>query len=792
MTATDEVAHRADAPATKSLEPPILIDVLLALGAGLLIVVWPAAASLFGVDPTAWDRDIVAALVELVAAGCAGTMALVSARRGRPEVQRAWNFLGLGLLAWAAGNTVYLLLSAGGTSPDVPSWADVFYVVALPLLGIGVASWPTDVTRRTDVGAAIDGVICAASVLLLLWIGCFRTLSSADTASTAELVVSLLYPLGDIIILLLLVVALRRTRRGARQQLLLLGLGLGSVLLADMLYSLATAGDVVSIPAVAQDAPWVIGFVLIALATLRSLRFGTPVPEAANRQRPGGRAVDPDSVDDESVAAVATVLAGVGLIGAVASFAVVGDVDLTTVVMAGALLLLVLGRQAWTLRVNSQMTFQLRNDVDQLARQAQRDTLTGLPNRVGLDERIIAAGRRARARDRTAAVMFVDLDHLKTVNDSLGHAAGDQLITTIANRLTARLGDRVTRFGGDEFVIVLDDLVDEDALDHVAESVVADGTRTIDLGGIELRPSVSVGATVMDAATPPAELLRRADIALYRSKAAGRQRSARFHPRMDDTSRRRIDLEPELRRAVERGEFAVYFQPVVALADRRLVGAESLLRWTHPTRGLLLPGEFLPEAEVSGLMGAIGERTIMQACQAFADANSRPGQHKIVLAVNMSASELEDRHAVARVGLALDKSGLDPSLLSIEITEDVIINRAVRRTIDDLVDLGVTLSIDDFGTGNSSLRQLGAYPASALKIDKTYVDTIDGSVDGVKVVRALVALAERFGLFTVAEGVERQSQVDRLLELGCYAGQGWVFDRALPFDDFASRWLVPA
>ncbi|MFM7062203.1 MAG: putative bifunctional diguanylate cyclase/phosphodiesterase, partial [Actinomycetes bacterium] len=567
--------------------------------------------------------------------------------------------------------------------------------------------------------------------------------------------------------------------------------GLGAVLLADTIYSITTTGDLTSFPAALEDTPWVFGYVLIALTTLRSVRFGTPVPAADPAPRRRASSVDQEVPVDESVSAVATVLAGVGLLAAVVSFAVANSIDLTTVLLAATLLVVVMARQAWTVRVNLRMTNQLRDDIGQLAAQAQRDALTGLPNRVGLDDRIVAAGRRAVARDRTAAVMFFDLDHLKTVNDSLGHSAGDQLITTMANRLTARVGDRVTRFGGDEFVIVLDDLTDDTALDRLAESVVADGTRSIDLGGIELRPSVSVGAAVMDLTTPPAELLRRADIALYRSKATGRQRSARFHPRMDDTSRRRIDLEPELRRALDHDEFAVYFQPVVALADGRLLGAESLLRWHHPTRGLVLPGDFLAEADLSGLMGAIGERTIMTACRAFAEANGRPGQHPVAVAVNLSASELEDRHAVARVGLALDSTGLDPSLLSVEITEDVIINRAVRRTIDDLVDLGVTLSIDDFGTGNSSLRQLGAYPATALKIDKAYVDSIDQSDEGLKVVRALVGLAERFGLFTIAEGVERQSQVERLLDLGCFAGQGWVFDRALSYRDFSDRWLPP-
>ena len=776
---------------TEGQSRPITREVVLALAAGLTIVLWPLLAGVLGASPSSTTRDLVAALVESLAAGAAGVLALVAARRGHPTLRRPWTYTGLGLLAWTAGNVAYMVLAATGAEPGVPSWADLGYTASLPLLATGVFVWPTDTARRTDVGAGIDGLICATSVVLLLWIGFFRTVSVSDTAPMSEIVVSLLYPLVDIILILVLVVAVRRTRPGNRQTLLLLTLGLGAVLVADTLYSLTTADDLNFVPAELEDALWVFGYVLIALGALRAVRCGTPVP-ALPEQPFRSATSDPDAFEDESVSQVATYLAGAGLLATVASFAVGGRVDLTTVLLAGTLLVEVMARQAWTLRVNTRMTVKLRSDIDHLAQQAQRDALTGLPNRVGLDDRIVSASRKATARDRTAAVMFVDLDHLKTVNDSLGHAAGDQLITTMANRLTARVGDRVTRFGGDEFVVVLDDLADEDALDRVAEAVVADGTRTIDLGGIELRPSVSVGAAVMDATTAPAELLRRADIALYRSKAAGRQRSARFHPRMDTASRRRIDLEPELRRALDHDEFVVYYQPVVALEDRRLLGAESLLRWHHPTRGLVLPGDFLTEADLSGLMGAIGERTIMKACTAFADANARPGQHPVAVSVNLSTSELEARHAVARVGLALDKTGLDPSLLSIEITEDVIINRAVRRTIEDLLDLGVTLSIDDFGTGNSSLRQLGSYPATALKIDKAYVDGIDASDDGVKVVRALIALAEQFGLFTIAEGVERQSQVQRLLELGCYAGQGWVFDRALPYQDFAARWLAPA
>ena len=452
-----------------------------------MIVVWPRLAGLLGAEPSSRVQDLVAALVQSVAAGTAGVMALMAARRGRPELRRSWTLIGLGLLAWTAGNVAYIVLAWSGPEPGVPSWADLGYAASLPLLAAGVFTWPTDTARRTDVGAALDGLICATAVVLLLWVGFFRTVSVTQTSPVSEIVVSLLYPLVDIIILLVLVVALRRTRPGSRQTLLLITIGLGAVLVADTLYSVTTTGDLTAVPAVLEDAPWVFGYVLIALGTLRSLRHGTPVHDQPAGRRYRSATVDPDTFEDESVSQVATFLAGAGLLAAVVSFAFGDSVDLTTVLMAGTLLVVVMARQAWTLRINTRMTSQLRADIDQLAQQAQRDALTGLPNRVGLDDRIVAASRKATARDRTAAVMFVDLDHLKTVNDSLGHAAGDQLITTMANRLTARVGDRVTRFGGDEFVIVLDDLADEEALDHVAEAVVADGTRTIDLGGIELR-----------------------------------------------------------------------------------------------------------------------------------------------------------------------------------------------------------------------------------------------------------------------------------------------------------------
>jgi EAL domain-containing protein (putative c-di-GMP-specific phosphodiesterase class I) len=283
------------------------------------------------------------------------------------------------------------------------------------------------------------------------------------------------------------------------------------------------------------------------------------------------------------------------------------------------------------------------------------------------------------------------------------------------------------------------------------------------------------------------EVLRRADVALYGAKALGRRCVSVYRPD-DDTGRDvELDLEPELRRASQAGEFVLVYQPIVELATGQAVSVEALLRWQHPTRGLLGPDAFLDAVIDAGLLGSIGASSLRTACSDVAGVTDRLGGLASV-AVNLSSSELADRRVVSRVSSALAGSGLAPQRLTLEITEDVIIDDAVRATIDQLSELDVHLAIDDFGTGNSSLRQLGAYPADVLKIDRSFVERLEHDERARAVTSAIVRLAGNLGLVTLAEGVETEGQARLLAGMGCERAQGWLFSRALPLDELVEWW----
>ena len=385
---------------------------------------------------------------------------------------------------------------------------------------------------------------------------------------------------------------------------------------------------------------------------------------------------------------------------------------------------------------------------------------------------------------------FVDVDRLKAVNDMLGHRAGDLLIRSTADRLSARVGPRVTRFGGDEFVLVVEDARSANEAEELGRRIVADLARPIEVEGNHVRSSASVGLTLADRSTTPDELLRRADVALYRAKALGRSCLATYSVDEDRGLDADLDLEPELRRAVDRDEFTLHYQPIIDLPTGQVVSVEALLRWEHPRRGQLGPADFLDQAISSGLLGAIGESSLRRACADFASIDPTGFGHALPsVAVNLSSSELADRRVVARVAAALADSGLAPRRLTLEITEDVIIDESVRSTIDELRALGVYLAIDDFGTGNSSLRQLGTYPAAVLKVDKSFVDRIEVDERARAITAAIIRMSRNLGLTTVAEGVETAGQADLLARMGCDRAQGWLISKAMPFEELTG-WCV--
>ena len=420
---------------------------------------------------------------------------------------------------------------------------------------------------------------------------------------------------------------------------------------------------------------------------------------------------------------------------------------------------------------------------DRLRHQAFHDELTGLPNRALLRERLThRLERRADAAGGLVAVLFVDLDDFKTINDSLGHRAGDDLLRAVARRIASRLrpADTAARVGGDEFVVLLENLADRAEAHEVAGRLIRAVRQPLLLQGREVFPNASVGIAVV----PPQvvgseELLSQADMAMYHAKAE-ESSIAEYQPRLADRARRRLALKSDLQRAMQRHEFELHYQPIVNLDRREVVGAEALVRWRHPQRGLLLPAEFLALSEESGLIVPLGAWVLREACRQAVVWSERPRWEGI--SVNVPVRQLMRPGFPAEVWAMLAETNLPPGQLVLELTESALL-RQEQGLFDRLAALratGVRLAIDDFGSGYSALGYLRRLDVDIIKIDKSFVDQVHCGSRDVAVVRAIVELGRALGLATVAEGVELPEQADALQALGCCNAQGFLFAPALP------------
>ncbi|PZR33416.1 bifunctional diguanylate cyclase/phosphodiesterase [Caulobacter segnis] len=426
-----------------------------------------------------------------------------------------------------------------------------------------------------------------------------------------------------------------------------------------------------------------------------------------------------------------------------------------------------------------------RRGVAQIARLAHYDPLTDLPNRVLFQKSLTEAlARRARKGDQLA-VHFIDLDRFKTVNDTLGHPLGDALLREAAERLRrcVREGDTVARLGGDEFAVVQTGLEGLDGATRLAGRIVTAMAAPFDLAGhqVVIGASVGVSAAPFDGEDAD-ELLKKADMALYRAKGEGRGAFRFFEQAMDEQLQARRALELDLRRALQDGEFELYYQPLYHLGDERVTGCEALLRWNHPERGMVSPADFIPLAEEIGLIGPLGDWVLRHAC---AEAARWPDH--VRLAVNLSPAQFRDRRLVATVVSALAVSGLPAHRLELEITESVLLqdNAANMTMLHDLKALGVRISMDDFGTGYSSLSYLRSFPFDKIKIDQTFVRDILHDSDAQAIIKAVLDLGASMGVVTTAEGVETQAQLDALRGQGCPEIQGYFISRPAPAAEIA-------
>ena len=439
-----------------------------------------------------------------------------------------------------------------------------------------------------------------------------------------------------------------------------------------------------------------------------------------------------------------------------------------------------------------------RTQLDaELRRQALHDGLTNLPNRTLFLDRVEQALGRARRSGDSVAVLFLDLDDFKTVNDSFGHASGDEVLIAVAARMDALAGegDTVARFGGDEFALLIETCSGLTELRDLADLVGRSLNQPIRIGTEEVRVQASIGLAVGAAATHrPDDLLREADLAMYVAKSNGKRRSAIFEPAMHDEARRRLETAKDLVEALERDELVIYYQPIVDVHTGRIRGAEALSRWQHPRRGLVQPLEFIPIAETTGLIIQIGQCVLNQACtQTQQWKRERVVDAEFYISVNLSARHVQDPRVVDHVISALRHSQLAPAALMLEVTETALIKdlTATSSTLVKLKELGVRIAVDDFGTGYSSLSYLSMFPIDVIKIDKSFIDKLALSSEGEAMVRAVVEMARTLGLVAVAEGVEEQAQATALERLGCPLAQGFLFAQPVSAIDL-ERSLAPA
>ncbi len=421
--------------------------------------------------------------------------------------------------------------------------------------------------------------------------------------------------------------------------------------------------------------------------------------------------------------------------------------------------------------------------LDDVVHEAFHDSLTGMPNRALFLDRVSHALTRAERTSSAVGVLVVDLDDFKTVNDSLGHGVGDALLVQVAGRLAGRLrpSDTLARLGGDEFAVLLEEVGDTGDTARAADSVLEALAQPFTVAGREVWLNGSVGIAL--GSSEAETLLRDADLAMYRAKADGKGRYQAFEPGMHTEIMERLELEVELKGAIERGELVLAYQPIFSLRTGAIAGLEALVRWRHPTRGLLPPGRFIPLAERSGTIDDLGRWVLHAAAHQGALWRARyPAFPGIQIGVNVSATQLRGPGLVSQVAEALETSQLPADGLTLEVTETALmddLDNAVRR-LDELKELGIEIAVDDFGTGHSSLRYLQRLPLDNLKIAKPFVDEIENPDPKPPVLRAVLDLTDVFNLRAVAEGIERPEQAARLLELGCELGQGFLLSRPVP------------
>ena len=705
---------------------------------------------------------------------------VVGIRRYHPAGRAPWIAMGAALLVFVVGAGLRVSYDTlGDLSKTRSVLPDLVTIPGYLLLGVGLLGMAR-IQRggRRDIDGLLDGSIAALAALTLAWIYLVNpALFHSDAPLSVRVVLSCYPPLSVFLVAIAARIAFgsgHGIRRAPAYSLLLAAMS--AMLVGDVMYMLVETG-IASIPQNLLDVPYAMTYVaVIALVLHPSMRELT---EAAPEE--------PAVPGRGRLAFIAVALGVPGLITVTRVEARPGDR-----IMLAVIVVLLTAAATWRMlrAIRAYATSQER-----LAHQATHDILTGLPNRTFVQHQVDGTLAGRTTDDGLIALLLLDIDRFKLVNDSQGHGLGDDLLRAVAQRLTntTRPGDLVARVGGDEFVVVVHGLRSvADALEVGERTRLAFGVPFL-VRDDEIASSVSIGIAVSDPADPMRDaeaLLRDADTAMYQAKEAGRDAVTVFDESMRDRATQRLALEHDLRQALERGELHVHYQPVVKLPGGEIEGFEALLRWAHPTRGHIPPVAFIPVAEDTGLIVPIGAWVIREACRQLARwRKTLPNGRQLTMAVNLSARQLRDPDLVACVRDALAEEGLSPGALCLELTESLLMNNASAAVelLETLRALDVKLSIDDFGTGYSSLSYLRRFRVDNVKIDRSFVDGLDDDDSSDEtLVAAILAMAKALQVATVAEGVETVTQAERLHALGCQTAQGYLFSRPVAADQIPS------
>ena len=708
---------------------------------------------------------------------------LLGIRLNRPADKATWLLFATGSLFSIAADGVITVSTILHHELPWPSVADIFYLAAYPFYFAAVLRLGRRANGRGLRERQADAAIICLGALALLWQLVMGAYAHDDSLTTLAKLTLLSYPIMDIGVLFIVMSAL--LFGGARDRVdKFIALAMALMLVGDLAYDLLVQystyhdGDLI-------DVTWLLNYVLIAVAALHPSMARTEV------SKPRSRA---SRLSWLPVVAIAGFVAPtLLLIGVRKDITMLAAVTLLSAALA-------------TLRMNW-LFDRLRYQADQLHRrtgslqealfardtlaadlrhQAFHDSLTGLANRALLQDRMEHALAVSGRRAGTIAVILCDLDGFKTVNDSLGHQAGDAVLVTAAERMRSvvRPEDTVARLGGDEFAVLIDEVRDPRAVILAAERLLAVLREPWTVKGHSIALSASAGVTFGTSAKTAEKLLSEADTAMYAAKSRGKDRHEMFEPSMHSHALERLQLINGFAGAIGREEFQLDYQPQFSLASGRLEGFEALVRWRHPTLGLVAPKRFISLAEETGFIGRLGRWALETACCTAMTWPATPLGYPSV-AVNLSIRQLRDPALVAEIRTALARSGLPAGRLVIEITESMLVADAVEtlQMLSEIKQLGVSIAIDDFGTGYSSLGRLRHFPVDIVKIDKMFIDQLDGADgEGRTFVEAILRLARELQLATIAEGIELESQLAALTEMGCDSAQGFLLSRPLLAD----------